>query len=104
MDKKQAKVDLPSGRGTISTRAEQKQVEDRQAIGANVGLRNHSARRRRGTASARVSAGLVGARCRTFDGFFVCCPGGTRGPLARSAVATVDRRYRFIRKKGNGGR
>src|SRR3984885_10509937 len=36
MDKKQSKVDLPSGRGTISTRAEQKQVEDRQAIGANV--------------------------------------------------------------------
>ena len=36
MDKKQAKVDLPSGKGTISTRAEQKQVEDRQAIGANV--------------------------------------------------------------------
>ena len=36
MDKKQARVDLPSGKGTISTRAEQKQVEDRQAIGANV--------------------------------------------------------------------
>ena len=36
MDKKHAKVDLPSGEGTISTRAEQKQVEDRQAIGANV--------------------------------------------------------------------
>jgi formate/nitrite transporter FocA (FNT family) len=36
MDKKQAKVDLPSGEGTISTRAEQKQVEERQAISANV--------------------------------------------------------------------
>jgi len=36
MNKKHAKVDLPSGEGTISTRAEQKQVEDRQAIGANV--------------------------------------------------------------------
>jgi hypothetical protein len=36
MDKKQAKVDLPSDKGTISTRVEQKQVEDRQAIGANV--------------------------------------------------------------------
>jgi formate-nitrite transporter family protein len=36
MDKKQTKVDSPSGKGTISTRAEQKQVEDRQAIGANV--------------------------------------------------------------------
>jgi formate/nitrite transporter FocA (FNT family) len=36
MDKRQTKVDLPSGKGTISTRAEQKQVEDRQAIGANV--------------------------------------------------------------------
>ncbi|MDP9162185.1 MAG: formate/nitrite transporter family protein [Acidobacteriota bacterium] len=36
MDKGQTKVDLPSGKGTISTRAEQKQVEDRQAIGANV--------------------------------------------------------------------
>ena len=36
MDKRQTKVDLPSGKGTISTRAEQKQVENRQAIGANV--------------------------------------------------------------------
>ena len=36
MNKKPAKADLPSGEGTISTRVEQKQVEDRQAIGANV--------------------------------------------------------------------
>jgi formate/nitrite transporter FocA (FNT family) len=36
MDKRQAKVDLPLGKGTISTREEEKQVEDRQAIGANV--------------------------------------------------------------------
>src|SRR6202167_5088517 len=36
MDKKPVKADLPSGEGTISTRVEQKQVEDRQAIGANV--------------------------------------------------------------------
>jgi formate/nitrite transporter FocA (FNT family) len=36
MNKKQAKVDPPSGEGTITTRAEQKQVEERQAIGANV--------------------------------------------------------------------
>ncbi len=34
--KPEAKVDLPSGEGTISTRAEQKQVEERVAIGANV--------------------------------------------------------------------
>jgi formate-nitrite transporter family protein len=36
MMKKVAKVALPSNEGTISTRAEQKQVEERQAIGANV--------------------------------------------------------------------
>lgn len=36
MNKKQAKADLPAGEGTISTRAEQKQVEERLAIGANV--------------------------------------------------------------------
>jgi formate/nitrite transporter FocA (FNT family) len=36
MNKKPVKADLPSGEGTISTRVEQKQVEDRQAIGANV--------------------------------------------------------------------
>ena len=37
MNKMHAKVDLPpSGEGTISTRAEQKQVEERLAIGANV--------------------------------------------------------------------
>jgi len=35
MIKKQAKVP-PGGEGTITTRAEQKQVEERQAIGANV--------------------------------------------------------------------
>jgi formate/nitrite transporter FocA (FNT family) len=36
MNKKQAKADPPPGEGTISTRAEQKQVEERQAIGAHV--------------------------------------------------------------------
>ena len=36
MNKKPAKADLPAGEGTISTRVERKQVEDRQAIGANV--------------------------------------------------------------------
>ena len=36
MPKKPAKVDLPPEGGTISTRAEQKQVEDRQAISALV--------------------------------------------------------------------
>jgi formate/nitrite transporter FocA (FNT family) len=36
MNKKQAKVDLPSDEGTITTRAEQKQVEERVAIGAHV--------------------------------------------------------------------
>jgi formate/nitrite transporter FocA (FNT family) len=36
MIKKEAKANLPSGEGTITTRAEQKQVEERQAIGANV--------------------------------------------------------------------
>lgn len=36
MNKKLARVDLPSSEGTISTRSEQKQVEERQAIGANV--------------------------------------------------------------------
>jgi formate/nitrite transporter FocA (FNT family) len=36
MNKKPAKPDLPSGEGTISTRTEQKQVEERLAIGANV--------------------------------------------------------------------
>jgi formate/nitrite transporter FocA (FNT family) len=36
MNKKEAKVDPPSGEGTISTRAEQKQVEERLAIGAHV--------------------------------------------------------------------
>jgi formate/nitrite transporter FocA (FNT family) len=36
MNKKVAKVDPPPNEGTISTRAEQKQVEERQAIGANV--------------------------------------------------------------------
>jgi len=36
MNKKLAKVDLSSNDGTISTRSEQKQVEERQAIGANV--------------------------------------------------------------------
>jgi formate-nitrite transporter family protein len=36
MKQKLATVDPPSGEGTISTRAEQKQVEERQAIGANV--------------------------------------------------------------------
>lgn len=36
MNKKQTEVDPPSVQGTISTPAEQKQVQDRQAIGANV--------------------------------------------------------------------
>jgi formate/nitrite transporter FocA (FNT family) len=36
MNKKPAKADVPSGAGTISTRTEQKQVEERLAIGANV--------------------------------------------------------------------
>jgi hypothetical protein len=36
MNRKQVKSDPPSGEGTISTRTEQKQVEDRVAIGANV--------------------------------------------------------------------
>lgn len=36
MKKKQTEVDPPSVQGTISTPAEQKQVQDRQAIGANV--------------------------------------------------------------------
>jgi formate/nitrite transporter FocA (FNT family) len=36
MKQKLVKVDPPSHEGTISTRAEQKQVEERQAIGANV--------------------------------------------------------------------
>jgi formate/nitrite transporter FocA (FNT family) len=36
MTKKQAAADLPSGEGAISTRAEQRQVEERLAIGANV--------------------------------------------------------------------
>jgi formate/nitrite transporter FocA (FNT family) len=36
MKRKVAKVDSPSNEGTISTHAEQKQVEERQAIGANV--------------------------------------------------------------------
>jgi formate/nitrite transporter FocA (FNT family) len=36
MNKKQAQTDLPPGEGTISTRVEKKQVEDRLAIGANV--------------------------------------------------------------------
>jgi formate/nitrite transporter FocA (FNT family) len=34
--KPEPKVDLPSGEGTITTRAEKKQVEERLAIGANV--------------------------------------------------------------------
>ena len=34
--KPEAKADLPSGEGTISTRAEQKQVEERLAISASV--------------------------------------------------------------------
>src|ERR1700684_987673 len=36
MNKKQAKVDLPPQEGTITTRAEKKQVEERLAIGAHV--------------------------------------------------------------------
>lgn len=36
MNKKQAKDDLPSGEGTITTRTEKKQVEERLAIGAHV--------------------------------------------------------------------
>src|SRR5580692_2603219 len=36
---------------------------------------------------------MVGIRGGTFDGLFVCCPGGTDGALARPAVATFDRRY-----------
>jgi formate/nitrite transporter FocA (FNT family) len=36
MNKKPAKAELSTREGTISTRVEQKQVEDRQAIGANV--------------------------------------------------------------------
>ncbi len=36
MNKKQAKDDLPSGEGTITTRTEKKQVEERVAIGAHV--------------------------------------------------------------------
>jgi formate/nitrite transporter FocA (FNT family) len=36
MNRKQSKADQSREEGTISTRAEQKQVEDRQAIGANV--------------------------------------------------------------------
>jgi formate/nitrite transporter FocA (FNT family) len=36
MNKKQAKADPPSSEGTITTRAEQKQVEERLAIGAHV--------------------------------------------------------------------
>lgn len=36
MNKKLAKVELPVAEGTITTRAEQKQVEERLAIGANV--------------------------------------------------------------------
>jgi formate/nitrite transporter FocA (FNT family) len=36
LDKKQAKDELPAGEGTITTRAEKKQVEERLAIGANV--------------------------------------------------------------------
>ena len=35
-NKKQAKDDLPSGEGTITTRTEKKQVEERVAIGAHV--------------------------------------------------------------------
>src|SRR6204780_2586303 len=36
MNKKESKADSPAGAGTISNRAEKKQVEDRLAIGANV--------------------------------------------------------------------
>jgi len=36
MNKKQAKDDLPPGEGTITTRTEKKQVEERLAIGAHV--------------------------------------------------------------------
>jgi formate-nitrite transporter family protein len=36
MKKKLTRVDPPSSEGTISTRAEQKQVEERLALGANV--------------------------------------------------------------------
>lgn len=36
MNKKQAKDDLPPGEGTITTRTEKKQVEERVAIGAHV--------------------------------------------------------------------
>jgi formate-nitrite transporter family protein len=36
MNKKQVKVDLPLAEGTITTRVEQKQVEERLAIGAHV--------------------------------------------------------------------
>jgi formate/nitrite transporter FocA (FNT family) len=89
MDKRQTKVDLPSGKGTISTRAEQKQVEDRQAIGANVVYetirREGEEELQRPAAALAWSAFAAGLSM----GFSFVAQGVLNGPLARSAVATT---------------
>lgn len=96
MDKKQARVDLPSGKGTISTRAEQKQVEDRQAIGANVvyeTIRREGEEELHRPAAALAWSALAAGLSM---GFSFIAQGGTHGSLAGSAVATIDRRYRIL--------
>jgi hypothetical protein len=81
MEQKLAKVDPVSGEGTISTRAEQKQVEERQAIGANVVYetirREGEEELHRTTAALAWSAFAAG-----LSGLFVYCRSRAHGPLA----------------------
>jgi hypothetical protein len=69
--KPDAKIDPQSSEGTITTRAEQKQVEERLAIGANV---VYETIRREGEEELHrpaTAAGVVGFGCGTLDGIFV---------------------------------
>ena len=96
MNKKPAKVDLPSVEGTVSTRAEKKQVEERLAIGANVvyeTIRREGEEELRRTAAALAwSAFAAGLSM----GFSFIAGGRANLPLARSAVAAVDIARRIL--------
>jgi hypothetical protein len=60
-------------------------------------LRDHSRRRRGGTAPDAVGIGVVGAHCGTFDGILVYRGRPSHGPPPRSALAAFDYPCRILR-------